>query len=271
MGEWAVGGHGRIETAGANGTSSGATVVTAAGSANTKGSYAQLIAATASTASALIVSVRTVATTDSGLLDIAVGGAGSEQIIIPNILLASELHMMSAVTWPISIPAGSRIAARLQNTTASATYRVAVYLLSGAFGMSAPGHTVSTYGAATADSGGTQVDPGISAHTKGAWAQITASTDRDHRGLILGVGNQENTAATAGTWLVDVGVGGSGSEQVIIPNWRIHASVDENLAPPQSPCLPVSIPAGSRLAVRAQSSITNATDRLFDAVLYGVS
>jgi hypothetical protein len=35
--------------------------------------------------------------------------------------------------------------------------------------------------------------------------------------------------------------------------------------------LPVSIPAGSRIAARAQSSINDATDRLFDLEVIGVS
>ncbi len=49
----------------------------------------------------------------------------------------------------------------------------------------------------------------------------------------------------------------------------VSTALDNNISPASYP-LPVSIPKGARLAMRGQSNITNATDRIKDAVLYGV-
>ncbi|MGH3987826.1 MAG: hypothetical protein ACRDTZ_10960 [Pseudonocardiaceae bacterium] len=85
--------------------------------------------------------------------------------------------------------------------------------------------------------------------------------------------NAGATTASNATWLVDIGVGGAGSEQVLVPNFRLAATTFETFVPSVMPTVPVSIPQSSRLAVRAQCSITTNSigGRLFDVVLYGIT
>ena len=273
MCDWAMVEGGVVETAGAVAASSVGTTVTA-GALNTKGSWAELDAATARAAGAIVILCnRHGSGTTDYLIDIGIGAAGSEQVVISNLISCNSAGSNSPGGWwlaPLSIPAGTRLAARCQASTASAQIRVEALLL-GESAQQPALSRVATYGAATADSGGTSIDPGGSANTKGAWTQLASATSADHQGLILGVGYQANGTRTTCSWLVDIGVGAAGSEQTIVSNLLLtcDASTD-HIAPSATAFLPVAIPAGTRLAVRAQSDITNATDRLFDAVLYGV-
>lgn len=275
MGDWPLLDGQGTETAGVTSGSSTGIAITAAGSANTKGSWVELTPATTRPATGLLVTIRRghTATADF-LLDIGIGGSGSEIAIVPNLKgdNGSNLLTRSApLLIPVSIPAGTRIAARCQSTSASAISRVQVTLLYGSWlGQPTLGR-VTDYGTATADSGGVSVDPGGSANTKGSWAQIVASTTNPIRALIIGIGNQANSSRTNADFLLDVAFGGSGSETVLVADQHLEASAsDDIMSPTFIGPIPVNIPAGTRLAARGACSITDATDRLFDVICYGV-
>lgn len=274
MPDWPISGGGRVETAGAltSGATAG-TTVTANATPNTKGtSFTELIAATSFTARGIIISTET-PELDSSLLDIAVGAPTFETIVIPDLLLSANgnVNHMSLAYFPITIPAGSRISAHMASTTGGETAQVVIHLIGGGFSAPAAFSKVTAYGVVTADSGGTQVDPGGTAHTKSSpWTEIEDSTEFPMQGLVIAAGAQANGTMATSQWLVDIGVG-SPPEQVIIPNWRLYGNLGEELTPNISPVFPVSIPKGSRLAVRMQCSITDAADRLLDFVLYGIS
>ena len=77
---------------------------------NAKGGYTQMVAATTQRARWIVIT----SPHDQGAvlwaIDIAIGGAGSEQIIVPDLLItASDLNLYS---FPCTIKAGSRIAVR---------------------------------------------------------------------------------------------------------------------------------------------------------------
>jgi hypothetical protein len=231
-----------------------------------------LIASTSFTASALLV-IYNPASVPS-LMDVGIGASGSEVVLVPNLHAvppASVTNLPVAIYVPISIPAASRLSVRIQASSASVAGTCTAYIIGGAFDLPAARSLVTAYGAVTTNSRGTPIDPGATANTKGAWAQLTASTTAVTRGLLLCCGNQGNTSATVASWVVDVGVGASGSEVVLIPNYRLVQSTGNTLAPGYSPVFPVSIPSGSRLAVRAQCSIATSPARLFDFVLYGIT
>lgn len=271
MGSPSLRGGQRLTAVGAVTASSTGTAPTA-GSANVKGSYTELIASTAHDAHGIVINLMRTSAGGDYLVDIAIGGAGSEQIIVADLLRSTLGATFShqPIFVPIYIPAGSRISARIQSTTGSATFSMIVTLVQGGDVMPGSEGICVTYGAASGDSGGTSIDPGGSANTKGSYSQITASTTRPIHWLIVAIGGQGNAARTSAGWLMDIAIGGGGSEQVIVPNIPLssHGNTDEMF--PQFIELPVCIPAGSRLAVRAQSGITDATDRLFDVILYGV-
>jgi hypothetical protein len=82
-------------------------------------------------------------------------------------------------------------------------------------------------------------------HTKGSWSQIIASTSNVTtliRFFIAGVNVSTADSAT----LLDIGVGASGSETVIVPDLAIGGSSGSFYS------VPVEIPSGSRIAARIQ-------------------
>jgi hypothetical protein len=256
----------------ATGTSNG-TNVTCNASANTKGNYAPLITSTAFPSSLMVLAFDTPSSARSYLVDIAIGAASSEQVLISNLLVSvpSSNPAWGAVgIFPLAIPAGTRIAARAQSTTGSSQIRVSCHLFAGGFGIPPHGAIIDTYGVDTTDSGGTSIDPGGSSHTKGSYVEITGATTRPHRYLAVLFGSQVNGVMTTGTWLFDIAIGGAGSEVVILNNLVVNAtSQADGVHPAMYPLLPVNIPAGTRIAARAQSSITDATDRLLDMTILG--
>lgn len=275
MGDWGHGnGSSRLESAGLVSASSFGTQVTAAGSVNVKGAYAQLIASTAFESDWALIVVRnhTENASQSVLLDLAIGAAASEQVIVAN-LLAGRVsgggqRPTVAYLIPLSIPAGSRIAARIQATMANYITRVSVHLVARNFLTPQPHSKIATYGANTADSGGVSVDPGGTINTMGSWVEMTASCD-EVKWLCIAHGNGGNNLVTADL-IGEVGIGAGGSEAAILSfTMPIHDSALS--AQLNAVCLPVYIPAGTRIAMRIQSTTATATARLADFVLIGAS
>ena len=103
--------------------------------------------------------------------------------------------------------------------------------------------------------------PNASAHAKGAWSQVSAALEEDVSLLILR-GNGAATASAARTAAIDIGVGGSGSEQVVLEGFDIGQSASNPFW-----LIPVSFSAGQRVAARVQSSL--ATTCLLSFDFYG--
>lgn len=264
-------GSNRFETIAESTAASRGTALTAPGSNNTKGAYAQLVAASAFAASGLIVTIGHGNVIHDSLVDIAVGAASSEVVVAANLLCSTREKSSSIYMLPIPIPAGSRISARYQTSNISSTAIYAnVTLIAQPFLPGSPLGRLTAYGVTTADSGGTAVDPGGTANTKGSYSQITSSTTNRIRALLIGLGVAANATVTAAEGLLDIAVGAAASEQIVIPDLWIRYSDQEHMSPQVYGPFLVNIPAGTRLAARAQCSITDATDRLFDVVVYGL-
>lgn len=246
---------------------------TSSASANTKGGYTEIVSAANNTKDiyGFALMLPNASTNRDCLIDIAVGGAGSEVVVMGNILFSSiksGRHGDHAVI-PLFIARGQRIAARVQCSTGSTAQNVSM----------TPFHrnpwprrywTCETWGAATGDSGGTSIDPGGTANTEGAWTELTSSTTRRTRLFVIAIGNQNNTTRSDATWLVDLGVGAAGSEVAVAENmyFIVNQAIDFTCPCFHGP-IPVDIPAGSRVSVRAQCSINTSPARLIDAVVYG--
>lgn len=271
MGDWSTftGGYG-CDAVGISGTSTG-TVITASASTNTKGSYTQLTASTPIEAAGFWLQVTTGVTAviaTNMLLDIAIGTAG-EEVLISNLMFAkgSVTWMGGAVYVPVHIPQGSRIAARLQGSVASSTCAVSLLLIPPGPLFPEGFGACDTMGADTATSTGVLITPSGTANTKGSYAEITASTARAYGALIAAcIGGAFSKTACNETF--DIAVGAA-TEAIIVPDVGFSMEGNNDMVLPFffGP-FPVDIPAGSRIAVRAQSSITAAA-RVFDVVLYG--
>jgi hypothetical protein len=247
--------------------------LTANASANTKGAWAQIISSLPFDVSGLIVFRAGHDTAADYLQDLAIGGAGSEQVIVENALISRTGNCWRYNSWqeiPIYIPSGTRIAARCQSSTGGAKVNVTLGLLPmGSFGRAVMLAGCDTYGANTGDSGGTSLDPGGTIHTKGSWVQLSAGITRDCRAVSLSTGAQRNTARTNTNWLIDLGVGGAGSEQILIEDWLTTChDTNDHITPEVSSIIPVSITAGTRIAARCQCAINDASDRLIDVLAH---
>lgn len=266
-------GGSRVTGYGFNTGSTKGTTVTASASGDTKGSWTQLTASTDFDANWIIVQFPyNEWGGDPFLVDIGIGGSGSEQVIIPDLQVYAATpspYVNDRYMFPVFIPRGSRLSARCQENFASSAYLdVAVQLIAGNATAAGVASLVSAYGSTT-NSQGTTVDPGGSANTKGSWVQITAATTRSHNWLTFAAMNYDGFFSASLRWLVDIGIGGSGSEQVLIPNLALCGTALNDMPERQVQGFPVSVPAGERLAVRAQCSATTAGDRVLQVKLYG--
>lgn len=273
MGDWSNIGDGQRYENSVSGVDH--TVVTSAGTANTKGAWVELIAATAFDARMLIVEFgRHPPAGLNFLTDLGVGAAGSETVLVADLCSSPGPGAFASVRnfffLPIAIPSGTRISARTAATQATQTVRMAVLLGATGFFAASPLATIDTYGAVTADSGGTAVDSGAVANTKGAWVEMVASCQRVS--LLYSICHSAlNAVQSAQNRSMDIGIGAAGSEKVILPDIRRGVDTATDMPNPQTlGPFAVAIPAGTRIAIREASSITDATDRIMDHVLYGV-
>jgi hypothetical protein len=88
-----------------------------------------------------------------------------------------------------------------------------------------------------------------SAHTKGNWQQLIASTSADASFLFFNVTGVSASGANTAT-LLDIATGASGSEVAIASNIAIGAAGGVSVV------FPYKLPSGTRLAARIQSVVT---------------
>lgn len=262
------------ETDGTSTGSSAGTTVTCSASANTKGSWVQLVAATSQASGWVIPVINRGNAATRYLVDIGIGSAGNEVVLIPNLPYQSNSSSSpngSAFPFPLWLPAGVRVAARAQCGLSSSRTVVASLL-----GVAGPdldgisGMQVEAAGPTTADSGLVTIDPGGSANTKSAYAELIASTAFRYRWVNLAFCGDAQSRNTAGiNWLVDIAIGGSGSEIDVVSNFHVATAETNDLPSPICVPLPLTVPAGSRLSARVQCSVTTASERLLDVGVFG--
>jgi len=272
----------RVEhNTGAVGTTTPGSSVTTGAASSTKGAPVELFASTAFDAYWIAIYAShygASATASAGCLDILTGAA-TEEVLIPDLLMgycggshaSASVNTLGGKIWqfPLYIPAGSRIAARVAGARLSTAMRVAVYLYGG---HGVPpfrvGSKVTTYTVTTVPNGVTIV-PGASG-AEGSWTELVASTSEDHFAFFPSLQVQGDT--TISPWkniAVDLGQGAAPEEQIGEGFWF---SLDqlESMGGPW-PSMPVfkDIPSGTRLVMRASSS--GAVDSQYGAAIHAVS
>lgn len=242
----------RAETFGVTPANSSTATIAYAGSANVKSAWVELVAAAPFDVCGIVIhGSMTAAATINALYDIGIGAAASEVVLLPDIeqtRLGSSNAGFPSFFVPISIPVGSRISARYQ-ASGSSIFKLALTLVGASVNYQLPGHRAASYGCSLATSKGTLIDPGAVAHTKGAWVELTASTDFATNFLVVITAPEGGSAADA-QWLVDLAVGPAGFEQIVVPDiygYNVGSTgLNYRLG------MPVAIPAGSRISARAQ-------------------
>lgn len=243
------------------------TLITASGSIHTKGAFSagELIASTAYGSygiTIMLTEVGTVASTNSRMLvDIGIGGSGSETVLIPNLLAGNAGTLTGAVntagmySFPIFIPSGTRISARCQALIASDTVRVAVWLHQQAKFGGWTGQRVTAYGVDTATSTGVSVAQATGAY--GTTAEIDAACANSIRYMQVGVDLLTDTTGANKRGIVRVGIGAT-------PDWIVSdLPFGESTSTENITCIwanyllsqmRFSIPAATRLVLATRTS-----------------
>jgi hypothetical protein len=108
-----------------------------------------------------------------------------------------------------------------------------------------------------------------SAHTKGAWSQLIASTSADSACIYLRV-NGIGTSATNTATLLDIGTGATGSETAIISNVAVGGAAGSGFDPNGIYMqVPIQIPSGTRISARIQSVVTGGKTATVEAAVGG--
>lgn len=212
----------------------------------------------------------------SGYVDIGYGpDSSSVEVLCPDLLWSAGGNAGKtggqSYFFPVRVPK-RELWVRCQSSGASADPYVRVRLIysAGLQGEYSGLARVTAYGLNAADSGGTEYDTGTTGDTKNGWTELVASTAHPIKILYPRVTNGANTSRSSSTVLYEIGVGASTNEIVVVPEWSfvMSSSIDQ-FSNHYGWGIAVDIPAGSRLAVRGQATLTG-SDRLFDVVCYGV-
>lgn len=264
----------RFQYSATNAGSDGVTV-TASATANTMGSWVELIASTSFDSTKVFVMLLdsfSTAVNSNILVDIGVGAAGSEAVVIPTLLGGGAAPLNSGMgvqyMFKLAVPAGSRIAARAQAATASRTVLVNLGIQGGP---KIPGEwvgsRVTAYGINAASSTGTAVTPG-STPSWGSATQLSSSTANNIKQLQMGVDFGGDLTGSGRRYLTRIGVGAS-------PGWIVEGipfteNANEQMYPHAANWLlsqmDLSIPAGSDLRIAVMGQGTEARNM----ALYGV-
>ena len=242
---------------------------TTAQTANTKGAWVELIASTTGDTHKILTNFK--ADTYQIIIDIGIGAASSEVIIVPDLLTSGrESQEAGFYSLPVFIPDGSRVAVRTQSGGSAGDGPVGSFVcIGGGFNSELTPILYDNYGLNLGTTRGVDIDPGGVVHTKGAWFELSSSLTYNMSGGFLRLGNTRNSSRQTYNFLIDVGIGAAASEVVIISNTAMRTTTGETLTPAWVP-IPVNIVAGTRVAIRAQCSGIDGSDRKFDAALYGI-
>jgi hypothetical protein len=251
------------------------TTVTASGSTHTVGNTTQLIASTAFDAYRIMVLLGGVGVSGAGptmLVNIRIGANGSETTFIPN-LDASNSGTFDTVdtaphvySFPLFIPAGSRISANCQASTASDTVVVGVILFGKPKMPQWAGRKVTAYGADTSNSRGTSHTAGASSYATGT--QLSASTSDPIRAMQIARDGLSSTGLANIDLHVRIGFGAGPTYVVsgLLCGETNREFTQFNVANSMLALMSFDIPAGLALLV---SGVGAATARGY--IVYGVS
>lgn len=105
------------------------------------------------------------------------------------------------------------------------------------------------------------------AHTKGSWSELVAALSDECLGFWL---FQDNTNAnsTDTRSLLDIGIGASGSEVVVMADLGVGSKSSGGTWPFSWGFIPLALPSGARVAARMQSAVTSKTCGLYLMPVY---
>lgn len=228
--------------------------LTASATTHTKGAWAQLVPSTADETGLLVVhygDAQTAAAEVSVLLDLATGASGSESTFVGNIAIGGTDINRAGTTstslyLPVYIPAGQRIAGRIQSNVASRTVTVALGLYRTSALQMLP-TSVDSLGTSIVTSRGTTMSG-----SSGTYTEIVASTNRVYSAILI-VPSNPSATTIPGFVRLTAAVGAAGAE-VDVGSIQTNGLGSTNVvswgATPWGFPIATMIPAGSRIAVK---------------------
>lgn len=255
----------------------GSVTITASASANTKGSYTTVIATTACEGKGLLLDLQA-GNIDDKLIDIAIGAAGSETIIIADIFQGARVGQFQgniSLYFPVRVPAGVRLSARCQCSNASRTTFVGVTLFKGderQSGILPLAGKIVTLAAVAGSSRGTTITPSSSANTWLAWTQLAATADADIYALMVAIGNAGTTSKTAAMYRFALGIGAAAGESTILEWVGGVVGSTYRCSGYELGFVPCKVGSSQRLAHRVMldTAIATAANRRYDITVYGL-
>lgn len=250
----------------------GTTPITQSASANTKGAWTSL-GTLASDCIALLLRLSCMNDngTESGAsFDIGIGGSGSQTVYIANINLAQPATpgQVAAINTfqhiiPVSFVAGTQIWARASCDIASSTAELGASFLSidNAFGANQEFAGVDTIGASATAGAGVSMTGGNG--SKGTYVSVGFAAN-DYVGFFLCF--DFATESVGMKTLVDIAIGGSGSQVVVAPNLVLSLSLGYSAMDVEY--MPIQIPRGSNIWARS-CNLDGSTSKI-GVTFYGV-
>lgn len=187
------------------------------------------------------------------MVNIGVGGSGSESVLIPNILVGGRTSISGAISFsdtpmffPVRIPRGTRIAAQTQAATVNRNCRVIIW---GESGSSVPRGVLSAcdvYGADASTSKGVELTSNASANTFGSWTNVGSTTSRDYKAVAFSMQAPASTTVNSRSYIIEFGIGSTAFA-------RAYGGTSANETWSTAiPAMPVvrNIPAGTQLQAR---------------------
>lgn len=201
------------------------------------------------------------ATASGACMDVLSGPSGSEEVLIPGLLIGGAYGTASrAYYFPLLIPPGTRISARIATETAHATNpSVLIELYGGGIPPHQVGSRVTTYGTKVNDARGQAITPTASGGAASA-TQLTASTSKDHFYFLPSFQVEVDTTISTQTFN-NVGIGvGTGSGDRIGTWWFGKDAAERQSGPFPQRGAYQRVPSGSRLVLLASNGATNDTN-----------
>lgn len=226
--------------------------ITAPVSTNTKGSWTEIVASVPFDVNwiGLTGTATDTSAADTGqLMDIGVGASTFEKVLIPNIPTGYGTLNNKHTWFPIFVPSGTRLSARIQAVITEDIVAITTYLIGSTSWQGMTFQAIDSIGAVTSSaSAGTDLSgSGI--------VELVASSSNAYKGigvsLDLGVGGNFG----GDDRLIEVFVGAGAAEKSVIDNIWLNTGSAENVAEhiPPAGFIPmfVDIPAGTRISAQA--------------------
>ena len=260
-----------ITNTGIVGTANPGTSLPVSGTTLNYGTVTELISAANNTQDSWGIEIVVFETGASGIaaeatIDILIGGATDDVLISSLIVGGTYASTCQSYFFPVHVPGGVRLAARIASVSTTVTPRILVYLRGGGIPPFRVGRKVTTYGTKINNARGVAITPAQSGATASV-TQMTASTTEDHFYFLPGFQCSTDTTVTQKNYAVGIGVGAS-TEERIGTWWTMMDAGEHQRTYPDLGAMR-HVPSGSRLTLLVSNSGTN--DDAYDGHIYAVS